>query len=546
MNRNIKILAAAIPGIMLVLSIIAFILNTRLAEGKPYIESISPGILSKGETLHIQGENFGEERASSRIFISSQDILSRYISMWSDQDIEIEIPEKVESGLLTVRTDRGESKPVVLILKENIPDIGTGSYLPGYPFIESIDPPSGKTGDLVTIKGENFGSRKNNSEILFSTFSSRERESHSGNTELIDFLPVDPANIDLWENKTIRLYLPEYVQTGNVYVSIEKGYSNAAYFDQELINSTIVLGEKKTYMIEQTISLSIDSDGESGKVYYWFPSPEESVFQRNKVTLPDRFSNDPFPCMGMNLYSFSPRKSSAQMNLSQHLLIDVYNRNFVVDLSEVNQEYDHKSPVFTKYTQSGELINSDAPRVRSVARSVTKRKYGSYAKARAIFDYILARLNWSEEVEEWSPDRVIDSQIGDSKAYSLLFTALARSSGIPARPITGLLVGPDARAVPHWWAEFYIQGYGWFPLDPSLADRIEKGQAENTIENYWGSIDNLHIAFSRGLKEVPLLFPEGSANRDVNYAFMSHNRETNNGINNLHLNSSGVKITAIY
>ncbi|MBB6478428.1 transglutaminase domain-containing protein [Spirochaeta isovalerica] len=547
MNRKVTLLAAGIPALMFILSLIAFVINTRIAEGKPRIIEMTPHTVSRGEQLTISGRNFGEAKDSSRIFLSSLDLLSRYIDSWNDREIVITIPEKANSGLLTIRTDRGLSKPAVIVLEENIPAIGAGSYIPGHPFIEYIDSPSGASGDIISITGEHFGDKKNNSEILFSSLFSHEVDSLDGETEYRDFLSVEDVQILTWEDKLIRFYLPDFVQTGDVYVRTERGYSNAAYFEQKLENSSLILSDKKTYMIHQSLSISAEFQNRDSKINYWFISPVETLFQRNVIDLPDRSFKSLYEHPGQTLYSIEGYTGLHDIVLSQNSIVEVYSKNSVVDPAEIGRNYDSTSPLFLKYTGSSQFITASSPRVSTVARSVTRGKSTAYDKSRAIYEYVIARLTPDPDAGIWDPDTVIDEMKGDSRAYSLLFTSLCRNSGIPARPVTGLLVDDRGNPINHWWAEFYLQGFGWFPVDPALADRNSEPDEEKIpIENYWGKIDNQHIVFSRGELILPRLFPEGKTGVDIDHAFVSHNYEVSSTINNLHLNWSDVRITAIY
>ena len=77
--------------------------------------------------------------------------------------------------------------------------------------------------------------------------------------------------------------------------------------------------------------------------------------------------------------------------------------------------------------------------------------------------------------------------------YAMLFTDMARKSGIPARPVSGYLVGEDNVPHLHYWAEFFIMGIGWLPADP-----VQKSFAE---------LDADHITFSYGTAELPQINP---------------------------------------
>ena len=62
---------------------------------------------------------------------------------------------------------------------------------------------------------------------------------------------------------------------------------------------------------------------------------------------------------------------------------------------------------------------------------------------------------------------------GDCKSYGLLFTNLARASGIPAREVSGLMyMGDDAKAFGgHVWNEVVLNGV-WTPIDATF-DQVE-------------------------------------------------------------------------
>ena len=47
----------------------------------------------------------------------------------------------------------------------------------------------------------------------------------------------------------------------------------------------------------------------------------------------------------------------------------------------------------------------------------------------------------------------------------------------------------------HFWAEFYLPRFGWLPVDINYGDE-PWGIKETNF--YFGNMDNLHIAFSKG------------------------------------------------
>jgi len=59
---------------------------------------------------------------------------------------------------------------------------------------------------------------------------------------------------------------------------------------------------------------------------------------------------------------------------------------------------------------------------------------------------------------------VLKRRSGDCKAHAVLFTALARSLGLPARLVSGLVETDDGAFYYHQWAEVYTGQ--WVPVDP--------------------------------------------------------------------------------
>jgi transglutaminase-like putative cysteine protease len=88
---------------------------------------------------------------------------------------------------------------------------------------------------------------------------------------------------------------------------------------------------------------------------------------------------------------------------------------------------------------------------------------------------------------------------------------MTRAAGIPCIPVAGVLINQNGQTLRHYWAEFWIDGFGWLPVDPAmgagavkLADSAnmrlgDETETEHDLVNfYFGNLDNQRIAFSRG------------------------------------------------
>jgi len=78
---------------------------------------------------------------------------------------------------------------------------------------------------------------------------------------------------------------------------------------------------------------------------------------------------------------------------------------------------------------------------------------------------------------------------GDCSEHAAVFVSLARTAGIPARTVTGLVYLDDSVApglYPHAWAEVHLgEPVGWVPVDPALGQVVA---------------DATHLRFEGGLR----------------------------------------------
>ena len=87
-------------------------------------------------------------------------------------------------------------------------------------------------------------------------------------------------------------------------------------------------------------------------------------------------------------------------------------------------------------------------------------------------DKVIKLVNWTadnikgEMKDSFSALEVLRSKQGECQSHSQLYTALARSLGIPTRIVTGLVYSENLGFLYHAWAESYVKG--WLSVDPTL------------------------------------------------------------------------------
>src|SRR5262249_5077307 len=141
-----------------------------------------------------------------------------------------------------------------------------------------------------------------------------------------------------------------------------------------------------------------------------------------------------------------------------------------------------------------------SPRVRKLADEVTAGKTAPLEQARAIYDYLLATMKYDKTVPGWGngdTERGCDIRKGNCTDFHSLFISLARAKGIPARFVIGFpLTAADGHVAGyHCWAEFYVRGRGWIPVDASDASK----SSDPAVRDYlFGHLDPNRVQFTVG------------------------------------------------
>ena len=142
----------------------------------------------------------------------------------------------------------------------------------------------------------------------------------------------------------------------------------------------------------------------------------------------------------------------------------------VVELRDSSEITGPVDPDAKQYLLPEPFIESDAPEIRAEAEATVRQVTGSRARAEALTRRVNAMLEKKPTVSLPSAREVLRTKIGDCNEHTVLYVALARAVGIPARIAVGLVLVHGAFYY-HAWAEAYIEegsrGY-WLPVDPTF------------------------------------------------------------------------------
>ena len=117
-----------------------------------------------------------------------------------------------------------------------------------------------------------------------------------------------------------------------------------------------------------------------------------------------------------------------------------------------------------------------SPRVKKLSQEITAGKTTTMDKAQAIYQYVMTTMKYDKTIPGWGngdTERACDIKAGNCTDFHSLFMSLARAQGIPTRFVIGFPLPPGDGKIPgyHCWAEFYVTGKGWVPVDASDASK---------------------------------------------------------------------------
>ena len=196
------------------------------------------------------------------------------------------------------------------------------------------------------------------------------------------------------------------------------------------------------------------------------------------------------------------------------------------------------------------MPSANADVIKAAAAAVGGEK-NPWLKARRVYDWLLSQLTYGPAGAD--PVASLRTKRGNAFVYSSLYCALLRASGIPSRMVSGYLVGDSGQPTKrHFWDEFYIETLGWVPADPALGEEksLVPGNQAPDFDNrayYFGSLDDQHITFTKGLVEVNQMNPAGSLREDRDLPYLlSIDEEAVGGLTSYTANFDDLTVTGTY
>ena len=537
--------------VALILSGISFF--TVRTKKIPVISSVITVVGQAGDTMVIRGSNFGQIRGTSFVEIGGNRITARGYITWTENLIKLTIPSNVQDGLVIVATKSGKSKPGFFANEAGIPVAVQKNIKAVGPTITQITPSSSTVGSLITIFGSDFGINRGNSRVIFTANAEKSSDLGSGQGEKFsdfDFsvIPASETDYDyeFWSDSEIRVRIPDGSASGNIYVETEKAKSNA--ISEEISTS---VGKKsytgrKTYILQ--VNADIDSIDTQNGTNITLRVPRPITFSSQPMASLTDCSPEPVISDFKNtvIHQISLKKATSKnekIKFSHDFALSTYAVNTEIiekNVKPYSQSF-KKRILYQNSTKSDSLILSDNEGVKALAEKIITYQNGKaesnpYIQARLVYNYLLENYELKKDLRkaDSSPLDLLKSKKGDAYDLAIFYTTLLRALGIPSLPVAGILLDSEMKTQNHWWTEFYIENFGWIPVDLSLGKGMDYNSfrpVENEAEFYFGNLDGQHIAFSRGQNEVKQTMNAKNklVHRPRSYAFQTIWEESSEG-----------------
>ena len=509
----------------------AVVFLSRFAIRSNTITAVSPQVTAPGEVITIVGKDFGDQSIHSWLMIGNNKLRSDRCIEWTDTKIVFEAPETLSEDLLSVVAKNRQGNTVMLVNRQLLPINSKNEVNESIPVIDVLDTDSANVGELISIHGKNFGHTRNNSVVLFTGM---QNTVHIQTAEqVLTGAECNEADFDyeFWSDRELRIRVPDAADTGNIVVITEAGMSNPAAFRLKNKYGSKTYTDTRTYRLVSEVEISDFIAESPNTLFLRIPIPQKTETQR-LVTI-NSVQPEPFvpSYQGASIYRFYNVDSGTKIQIRQEYSVSRSKVETSVAAGSLKKTGYNNPLLYAAYTEADEFLPANDPAIKKVCKHIIGSETNPYNKAKRIYHFLTSEITARESSAADAGRSILtalEEKTGGAYDLALLFCTLARAAGVPAIPTAGLLVDHNKKAVQHWWAEFYLNGFGWVPVDPALASGIpfDTGAADNK-QWYFGNLDAYHIAFSRGYQIQTPMQPNGKTTEKVrSYAFHSIWEET--------------------
>jgi transglutaminase-like putative cysteine protease len=257
-------------------------------------------------------------------------------------------------------------------------------------------------------------------------------------------------------------------------------------------------GGSRTFSIEY-VGKALEIPAGTKKLRVWLPVPQDSTVQTIKnLSFSKEAAFATEPKYGNKIAYFEIDNPGSSAEITMRFACTRLEINTDLDVLKSDGKDDPDS--YAVFRKADALVLVDDT-LRKMSDDIVKGKTGSVEKARAIYDYVVAKMTYDKNHQGWgrgSTQHACDVGKGNCTDFHALFNSLARAQGIASGFEIGLYLPYERKSDEklggyHCWALFRVPGKTWVPVDCSEASRYEARR-----QFFFGSHTPNRVALSTG------------------------------------------------
>jgi len=241
--------------------------------------------------------------------------------------------------------------------------------------------------------------------------------------------------------------------------------------------------------------------------HLWIPLPQADGYQDIQslyIDSPVAYSQGHDPVYGNRFAMFTPTPKQIALGFDVTVRFTATRREHRASLDgtvakTASMKPDVDPKLMQRYLEPDKLVPLNGT-IAKLAKEHTAGDTTQLEKARHIYEYVVTTMRYDKSGEGWGHGDVVwacTSKRGNCTDFHSLLIGMMRSSGIPARFEIGFPL-PEGKTEGdisgyHCWAEFYLDGVGWIPVDASEA---WKNPAKH--DYFFGAHDDNRVFFTYG------------------------------------------------
>jgi len=226
--------------------------------------------------------------------------------------------------------------------------------------------------------------------------------------------------------------------------------------------------------LEVSMTFTAEASSSSSRLHVALPCPQSGDYQDISNLETDGQSKITDKGDGYLTWNETYERGS-KVNHTSKVVFDYVTYSVSVDFSRIQEiyPYDTESDIYMNYTSSsGEYIDPMNPKIKSIASSLWAKSSDVVDYAYRCYEYVASKYSYlNPNTGIHTLEDNLRAGGGDCGNLSAIYISLLRNRNIPSRPV--VCIRPDSSF--HVWSEFYLESYGWIPVDVTYKNSDPKG-----------------------------------------------------------------------